>query len=312
MAAEDLAEFSSEWVEPVSTSYRGWRVYELPPNGQGMAALQILNLLEQFSPAAGGPASFEEIHKRIEMTKLAYADLRAFNADPRFSPVPVTGLLSKHYARERARLFDPAKAACEVKPGNPQPGNTVYLSVVDREGNIVSWIQSIAARWGSGVTVDGMGFILHNRGGAFVLDPKHPNALAPRKRPYHTIIPAFMEKGDQHIGFGIMGGLNQPVAHAQFVSNFVDFGLNLQAALEAPRFTKLQHDGCQILIETRVPEEVRKQLAEAGQRLTEASGYGFLLGRGQAVLHDSKTNVNYGASDPRGDGSAEPEPLVLK
>ncbi len=277
-----------------------------------MAALEILNLLEQFPPATGGLTSFEEIHKRIEATKLAYSDLKAFNADPKFAPVPVAGLLSKEYAKERAGLFDPAKANCDVKPGDPKPGNTVYLSVVDREGNIVSWIQSIAARWGSGITVDGMGFILHNRGGGFTLDAKHPNVLAPRKRPYHTIIPAFMEKGDQHIGFGIMGGLNQPVAHAQFVSNYVDFGLNLQAALEAPRFTKLQHDGCQVLIETRVPEEVRKQLAEAGHRLTEAKGYGFLLGRGQAVLHDSRTHVNYGASDPRGDGSAEPEPPAIK
>ena len=196
MAPEDLAEFSSEWVEPISTTYRGWRVYELPPNGQGMAALEILNLLEQFQPAAGGPTSFEEIHKRIEATKLAYSDLHAYNADPKFAPVPVAGLLSKEYARERARLFDPAKANCDAKPGEPSPGNTVYLSVVDREGNIVSWIQSISARWGSGVTVDKMGFILHNRGGGFVLDAKHPNVLAPRKRPYHTIIPAFMEKGD--------------------------------------------------------------------------------------------------------------------
>ena len=311
MAPEDLAEFSSEWVEPISTTYRGWRVYELPPNGQGMAALEILNVLEQFPPAPGGITSFDELHKRIEATKLAYADLKAFNADPKFASVPVDGLLSKDYARKRALLYDPAKADCSVKPGDPHPGNTVYLSVVDREGNIVSWIQSIAARWGSGVTVDGMGFVLHNRGSGFVLDAKQPNVLAPRKRPYHTIIPAFMEKGDQHIGFGIMGGLNQPVAHAQFVSNFVDFGLNLQAALEAPRYTKLQHTGCQVLIESRVSEAVRKQLTEAGHQLTETKEYGFPMGRGQAVLHDSRTNVTYGASDPRGDGSAEPEPLSL-
>jgi gamma-glutamyltranspeptidase / glutathione hydrolase len=312
IAPEDLAEFSSEWVEPISTTYRGWKVYELPPNGQGMAALQILNLLEQFQPVPGGPASFEEIHKRIEATKLAYADLRAYNADPKFAPVPVEGLLSKEYAQERAKLFDPAKATCDVQPGTPHPGNTVYLTVVDREGNIVSWIQSIAARWGSGITVDGMGFILHNRGSGFVLEPKHPDVLAPRKRPYHTIIPAFMEKGDLHLGFGIMGGLNQPLAHAQYVSNFVDFGQNLQAALETPRFTKQQHSGCQVMIESRVPQSVRTQLKEAGHQLTEFNEYGFLMGRGQAVLHDAKTKVNYGASDPRGDGSAEPEPPPVK
>jgi len=312
MAPEDLAEFSSEWVEPISTTYRGWRVYELPPNGQGMAALEILNMLEQFQPAAGGPTSFEEIHKRMEATKLAYADLHTYNADPKFGSVPVAGLLSKDYAHERASRFDPAKADCDIKPGEPKSGNTVYLSVVDREGNIASWIQSISARWGSGVTVDKMGFILHNRGAGFVLDAKHPNVLAPRKRPYHPIIPAFMEKGDVHIGFGIMGGLNQPVAHAQYVSNYVDFGLNLQAALEAPRFTKLQHTGCQVMIENRVPEAARKQLSDAGHQLTVTNEYGFSMGRGQAVLHNSKTKVNYGASDPRGDGSAEPEPPPLK
>jgi len=308
MAADDLARFTPEWVDPISTTYRGWTVYELPPNGQGMAALEMLNIMETAAASAEGSSSVGALHLKIEAMKLAYADLRRYNADPRFAKVPVRGLLSKEYAEERARLIDPTKAKCEIAAGKPPASETTYLSVVDREGNIVSLIQSNYESFGSGITVRGMGFVLQDRGALFSLDPSSPNVLAPRKRPFHTIIPAFMEKGDQHIGFGIMGGANQPLAHAQFVSNLVDYGMNIQAALENPRFTVSPNGGCYIVIESRVKSEVREKLTSMGHIFRVDREYSTSMGRGQAVLHDSKTGVNYGASDPRADGSAEPEP----
>jgi gamma-glutamyltranspeptidase/glutathione hydrolase len=308
MAADDLAEFSPEWVEPISTTYRDWTVYELPPNGQGMAALEMLNIMETSPASPDGPLSVAELHKKIEAMKLAYADLGRYNADPRFAKVPVQGMLSKEYARERARRIDVGKADCEVRPGTPPTSDTTYLSVVDREGNIVSLIQSNYEAFGSGVVVRGMGFVLQDRGALFSLDPASPNALAPRKRPFHTIIPAFMEHGEQHVGFGIMGGANQPLAHAQFVSNVVDYGMNIQEALEKARFTVSPERGCNIVIESRVPPEVRQKLSAMGHQLDVRHEYTTAMGRGQAVMHDSKTKVNYGASDARADGSAEPEP----
>ena len=308
LSADDLSEFSPEWVEPISTTYRGWTVYELPPNGQGMAALEMLNIMESSPASPDGPLSVAELHKKIEAMKLAYADLGRYNADPRFANVPVKGILSKGYARERAKLIDPGKANCEVAAGMPPMSDTTYLSVVDRDGNIVSLIQSNYEAFGSGVAVRGMGFVLQDRGALFSLDPASPNALAPRKRPFHTIIPAFMEHGDQHIGFGIMGGANQPLAHAQFVSNVVDYGMNIQAAMENARFTVSPKRGCNIVIESRVTPEVRQKLSAMGHQLDVRHEYSTAMGRGQAVVHDSKANVNYGASDPRADGSAEPEP----
>jgi len=307
ISADDLAQFSPEWVKPVSTTYRDWTVYELPPNGQGMAALEMLNIMET-SPASGSPLSTAELHNKIEAMKLAYADLYRYNGDPRFAKVPVEGLLSKPYAQQRAKLIDPARANCDVLVGNPPGSDTTYLSVVDRDGNIVSLIQSNYDAFGSGVTVRGMGFVLQSRGALFSLDPGSPNVLQPRKRPFHTIIPAFMERGEQHIGFGIMGGPNQPVAHAQFVSNVVDFGLNIQAALEEPRFTVSPERGCNIVIESRVSPDVRSQLSSMGHNLKVEREYSTAMGRGQAVMHDSKTKVNFGASDARADGAAEPEP----
>jgi len=307
MAADDLAEFSPEWVEPISTTYRDWTVYELPPNGQGMAALEMLNIMETSPASPEGPLSVAELHKKIEAMKLAYADLGRYNADPRFAKIPVKGMLSKEYARQRAQLIDPGKANCEVAAGTPQTSDTTYLSVVDREGNIVSLIQSNYESFGSGVAVRGMGFVLQDRGALFSLDPRSPNALAPRKRPFHTIIPAFMEHGEQHVGFGIMGGANQPLAHAQFVSNVVDYGMNIQEALETARFTISPQSGCNIVIESRVTPEVRQKLSAMGHQLDVRHEYTTAMGRGQAVLHDSKAKVNYGASDARADGSAEPE-----
>ncbi len=308
MSADDLAEFSPEWVEPISTTYRDWTVYELPPNGQGMAALEMLNIMETSPASPEGPLSAAELHKKIEAMKLAYADLERYNGDPRFAKVPVQGMLSKEYARQRARLIDPRRANCEVANGTPPTSDTTYLSVVDRDGNIVSLIQSNYEAFGSGVVVRGMGFVLQDRGALFSLDPASPNALAPRKRPFHTIIPAFMEHGEQHIGFGIMGGANQPLAHAQFVSNVVDYGMNIQEAMENARFTVSPQRGCNIVIESRVTPEVRQKLSAMGHQLDVRREYTTAMGRGQAVLHDSKTKVNYGASDARADGAAVPEP----
>jgi gamma-glutamyltranspeptidase/glutathione hydrolase len=307
MSADDLSQFSPEWVEPISSTYRGWTVYELPPNGQGMAALEMLNIMET-SPASGeGPSGAPELHKKIEAMKLAYADLLRYNGDPRFAKVPVKGLLSKEYAQERAKLIDPSHANCDVTYGMPH-NDTTYLTVVDKDGNIVSLIQSNYEDFGSAVTVRGMGFVLQDRGGLFSLDPASPNALAPRKRPFHTIIPAFMERGDQHIGFGIMGGFNQPLAHAQVVSNIVDYNMNIQQALENARFTVSPKRGCNIMIERRVKTDVLKQLSSQGHIFDLHQEYSDAMGRGNSVMYDSKTKVKYGASDPRADGSAEPEP----
>jgi len=309
LQADDLKEFAAEWVEPISTTYRGWKVYELPPNVQGMAALEMLNIMEQFQPAKAGPLSAEEIHKRVEAMKLAYADLARYNADPRFAKIPVSGLLSKEYAKQRARLIDLEKADCNPQAGQPPASDTTYLTAVDREGNIASLIQSNFSSFGSGVTVRGMGFALQNRGALFMLDPSKPDALAPRKRPFHTIIPAFLEHGDDHIGFGIMGGANQPLAHTQFVSNLVDYGMNLQAAMEAARFTVRDNFDltCNILIEDRVPADVRQQLTLMGHQLVVRGDFSLFMGRGQAIDHNTKTGMNFAASDARTDGSAEPE-----
>jgi gamma-glutamyltranspeptidase/glutathione hydrolase len=307
MAADDLADFSPEWVEPISTTYHDWTVYELPPNGQGMAALEMLNIMETAPASPEGPLSVAELHKKIEAMKLAYADLGRYNADPHFAKIPVKGMLSKEYARERAKLINPGRANCDVAAGAPPFSDTTYLSVVDHEGNVVSLIQSNYEAFGSGIVVRGMGFALQDRGALFSLDAASPNALAPRKRPFHTIIPAFMEHGDQHIGFGIMGGANQPLAHAQFVSNVVDYGMNIQEAMESARFTVSPRRGCNIVIESRVPPEVRQKLSGMGHQLDVRNAYSTAMGRGQAVLHDSKSKVNYGASDARADGAAVPE-----
>ena len=308
MTAEDLASFSAEFVQPISTDYRGWTVYELPPNGQGMAALEMLNIMETSPASTFGPFSPQEMHERIEAMKLAYSDLRRYDADPRTYDVPVKVLISKEYARKRAALIDPEKANCDQPSGSPIASDTTYLTVVDKDGNIVSWIQSLSAGFGSGVTVEGMGFALQNRGANFTLEAGHPNVLAGGKRSLHTIIPGFLEKGDLHVGFGIMGGFNQPLAHAQFVSNIVDYGMNLQAAMEAPRFTKKTASGCDVSIESRVGAQTLQQLSERGHQIRIWREYTQEMGRGQATAHNSKTGINFAASDPRADGSAVPEP----
>jgi gamma-glutamyltranspeptidase / glutathione hydrolase len=312
MTAADLAEYASEWADPISTTYHGWTVYELPPNGQGIAALEMLNIMEAFPLAEMGQNSVRALHVMIEAKKLAYADMVRYDADPKFVKIPVAGLQSKAFAAQRARLIDASKANCTVNAGVP-PGTdhgTTYLSVVDRDGNMVSLIQSnfSSVGFGSGLAVGGAGFALHNRGGLFVLDKTSPNVLAGHKRPLHTIIPAFMEKGDTRVAFGIMGGWNQAQAHAQFVSNVVDFGMNLQGALDAARFSKETFPGCDVGVEARIPENVRKALTALGHEVLVRGDYSSSkMGSGQAVERDFAKGVNFGASDPRKDGAAVSE-----
>ena len=309
MRAPDLAEYQAEWVTPLSTTYHGWTVYELPPNGQGIAALEMLNIMEQFSLGQWGQNSVRALHTMVEAKKLAYADMIRYDADPRFAKIPVEGLRSKSFSAERAKLIDAAKANCSVEAGVP-PGvdhGTTYLSVVDRDGNMVSLIQSNFATvgFGSGLAVGGAGFVLQNRGGLFTLDASHPNVLAGRKRPVHTIIPAFMERGDTRIAFGIMGGWNQAQAHAQFVSNVVDFGMNIQAALDAPRFSKETFPGCDVNFESRIADSTLRSLKAMGHQIVMRGDFSSTrMGSGQAVARNFTTRVNLGASDPRKDGAA--------
>ncbi len=309
MAAEDLADYSSEWVEPLSTQYHGWTVYELPPNGQGIAALEMLNLMQQFPLAQYGHNSADALHVMIEAKKLAYADLRKYIGDPKFSKIPVAGLLSDDYARERAKLIDMSKANCEVAPGAPPGGDTTYLTAVDQQGNMVSLIQSNFEEFGSRLVADGTGFALQDRGALFNLEEGSPDVLASHKRPLHTIIPAFMSKGDVRIAFGIMGGFNQAQAHAQFVSNVVDFGMNIQGAMEAARFTKATFGGCDVDFEDRIPADVRAALTARGHQIRTDGDFSSRMGGGQVTERNFATGVNFGGSDPRKDGEAIPEPL---
>ena len=310
MVEEDLSRFQAEWVEPISTTYRDWTVYELPPNGQGLAALEMLNILETTPLGQKGYefGSAKALHLMIEAKKLAYADLRRYIGDPRVQKLPVERLLSKEWAASRARLIDEGKASCDTSAGEMGAGSdTTYLSVVDRDGNMVSLIQSNYDLFGSGIVAPGTGFILHNRGGLFVLDAQSPNALAGRKRPLHTIIPAFAQKGDTRMAFGIMGGWNQSQAHAQFLVDVADFKMNLQAALEAPRFTKRTFAGCDVELENRFSQKTRDELKSKGHEIKLVGSFSSDVGGGQATLRDFSTGVNYGASDPRKDGEAVPE-----
>jgi gamma-glutamyltranspeptidase/glutathione hydrolase len=310
MTAEDLADYSAEWVEPLSTTYHDWTVYELPPNGQGIAALMMLNLMEKFPLGEKGYefGSANALHAMIEAKKLAYADLKRHIGDPRGQKLPIEQLLSKERAAERAKLIDPEHANCEPTAGELKPaGDTMYLSVVDRDGNMVSLIQSNYSEFGSGMVAPGTGFALQNRGALFTLDPASPNVLAGHKRPIHTIIPAFAQKGETRIAFGIMGGWNQSQAHAQFVANLVSFKMNIQAAMEAPRFTKYTFTGCDVMMENRFAAKVREELEKRGHKIQVLGAFSSEVGGGQAVMRDFATGVNYGASDPRKDGEAIPE-----
>lgn len=309
MDAHDLSEFSAEWTDPITTPYRGWDVFEIPPNGAGIAALMMLNIMERFPIQQYGHNSVEALHILIEAKKLAYADMQRYVGDPRYVSVPSAEMLSKDYARDRAGTINPAKANGDVRAGRlpVHAGDTTYLCASDSQGNVASLIQSNFASFGSGIVAEGTGFALQNRGALFTLDPSHPNVLAPRKRPIHTIIPGLMRRGDQSLAFGIMGGWNQSQAHAQFVSNVVDHGMNIQAALEAPRFTKVTFEGRDVLMEQRIPEPVRAGLSAKGHEVQVQGDFSSQMGGGQAVMHDRKARVNYGASDPRKDGAAIPQ-----
>jgi len=310
MVASDLADFSSEFVEPISTAYHDWTVFELPPNVQGLAALEMLNIMETFPMGQKdwGFGSTNALHTMIEAKKLSYADLLKYIGDPRKQKLPVATLLSKEWAAQRAKQIEANHANCESAAGEVAAGNdTTYLSVVDRDGNMVSLIQSNYESFGSGIVAAGTGFALHDRGGLFSLDPASPNALAGRKRPLHTIIPAFAQKGDTRIAFGIMGGWNQSQAHAQFIADLADFKMNIQAALEAPRFSKHSFGGCDVGMENRFPQKVRDELAAKGHKIELKGMFSGFVGGGQAVMRDFAAGVNYGASDPRKDGQAVAE-----
>jgi gamma-glutamyltranspeptidase/glutathione hydrolase len=312
ITAADLAEFQPEWVTPITTTYRGWTVSEIPPNGMGIAALMMLNLMEPFPLAEYGFHSPKALHVMIEAKKLAYADMLKYVGDQRLAKVPVPEMLDKTHAIARAKQIDPTKANCTATPSNfstitsARGKDTIYLSVVDKDGNIVSLIQSNYSGFGSGLVPKDAGFMLHNRGGLFTLEPNAPNTIAPRKRPLNTIIPGFMQKDDVRIGFGIMGGWNQAQAHAQFVANIADYGMTIQQALEAGRFTKKTFDGCDLDIEGLIPTATRSVLTTLGHKLNVVKPRSSTFGYGQAVMTDN-SGVHFGASEPRHDGAAIPE-----
>jgi gamma-glutamyltranspeptidase/glutathione hydrolase len=311
LSYEDLAEHHSEWVEPVSTNYRGYDLWELPPNGQGIAALQILNILEGYDITAMGFGSKEYIHAFVEAKKLAYEDRAKYYADPAFNDIPVEHLVSKEYAAERRALINPDKAARTYPAGELEQGNTIYMTVADRYGNMVSLIQSNYRGMGSGMTPYGLGFILQDRGELFSLEEGHFNCFAPGKRPFHTIIPAFITRdGRPYMSFGVMGGSMQPQGHVQIMVNMIDFGMNLQEAGDAPR---IRHggssqptgseilDGGTVYLEAGIDYGVIRELVKMGHRVQfDVGGYGGY----QAVLLDEEKGVYYGASESRKDGQA--------
>ena len=302
---EDFSSHTTEWVEPIGADYRGHTILELPPNGQGITALIALNILEGFDLPAMAYGSAPYYHLLIEATKQAFADRDQYVADPLFADLPVEGLLSKEYAKARRREIDRQRAG-EYVAGSPLPfGNTVYVSCVDRERNVVSLIHSLFTAFGSGVVAGETGICLQNRGAGFVDDPQHPNALAPGKRPLHTIIPAMILKDDRPwLCFGVMGGDVQPQGHLQVAINLIDFGMNVQEALEAPRYRLM--GGKLIALERAIPHEVRHALERMGHELLPYGEVppGTPYGGGQAVLIDAEHGVLQGGSDHRKDGCA--------
>lgn len=312
MDEADLAAHGSTWDAPISAMYRGIRVWECPPNGQGLAALLALNLLEGFDLAALPPLGPERLHLQIEAMRLAFADAGWHVADPAFSPAPLNELLSKEYAAERRKLLNPSRATINPERGSPKSGSdTVYLTVVDGEGNACSFINSNYAGFGTGIVPSGRGFTLQNRGHNFSLDPGHPNALAPRKRPYHTIIPAIATResdGSLYASFGVMGGFMQPQGHMQVLCALVEDQADPQEALDRPRFciTAPQESAAGgVALEEGIPDETLTRLSDMGHPVSMTRGYGrALFGRGQIILRDPATGVLTGGSDPRADGCA--------
>ena len=311
---EDFAEHTSEWVEPVSTEYRGHRVWELPPNGQGIAALEMLNILEQHNIREMGHNSADYLHLLVEAKKLAFADRARFYADPAFGEPPVQQLISKEYATRQAQRIDMARAATDVPHGDPKlsHGDTVYLTVVDQDRNCCSFIQSIYYGFGSQVVAGKTGFPLQNRGALFALDDEHPNRLEPKKRPFHTIIPAMVTRGGKPwFCFGVMGGDMQPQGHVQVLVNLIDFEMNVQQAGDAARIRHggsqtptgqpLAPDGGYVAVESGVSLDVIRELQSRGHRVVRSTGS---FGGYQGILLDHKHNVLHGATEPRKDGAA--------
>ena len=306
---EDLANFNSEWVEPVSTNYRGYDVWELPPNGQGMVALQILNILENFDVKKMGLFSSDYVHLFTEAKKLAFADRAKHYADPNFSKIPIEQLVSKSYAKERAALIDLTKAAQVDESGIPDGGDTIYLTAADQFGNMISLIQSNYRGMGSGMVPPGLGFMLQDRGELFSLEEGHANVIEGGKRPFHTIIPAFVTKDNKpYLSFGVMGGATQPQAHAQIIINLIDFGYNLQEAGDAPRLVhsgssqptdEIMLDGGSLSLETGFGTAIEEALKKKGHKLQYQKG---IFGGYQAIM--IKDGVYFGASESRKDGQA--------
>lgn len=313
-SVKDFAEHRSDWIEPVSTNYRGYDVWELPPNGQGIAALEMLNVLEAYDVKKMGPFSPDYLHLFIEAKKLAFADRARFYTDPEFATLPVKELISKEYAARQRKRIDPDKAALDVPAGDPllAHGDTIYLTVVDKDRNCCSFIQSLYFGFGSQVVAGDTGFALQNRGCLFALDEKHLNRLEPHKRPFHTIIPAFVTRdGQAWLSFGVMGGDMQPQGHVQVLIDMIDFGMNVQEAGDAPR---IQHFGSQtptgqpaepeggrVGAESGIPEATLEALKAKGHRIVRAPGS---FGGYQAILIDAKHGTLHGGSDPRKDGCA--------
>ena len=311
LSYDDLASHHSEWVEPVSVNYRGYDVWELPPNGQGIAALQMLNILEGYDLASMGFGSADFIHLFVEAKKLAFADRAKYYADPAFNKIPVEQLISKDYAAQRRRLINMHRAARSVEAGKLEQGETVYLTVADQWGNMVSLIQSNYRGMGSGMTPDGLGFVLQDRGELFNLKEGEMNSYAPGKRPFHTIIPAFITKdGQPWISFGVMGGAMQPQGHVQIVVNLIDFGMNLQEAGDAPRIRhsgssqptgEVMNDGGTVYLESGFSYQTIRDLMQRGHHISwTVGGYGGY----QAIMWDPVNKVYYGASESRKDGQA--------
>jgi len=305
ISMEDLAAQKSEWVEPISTNYRGYTVYEIPPNGQGLTALLMLNILEGFDLASMSSEPDRFYHTLIEATKLAFADRNRYIADPAFARVPVAELLSKEYAAKRRALIDPNKALNLVNPGEINVGSdTTYFTVVDKDGNAVSFINSLFDAFGSGIVAGDTGIVLQNRGSGFSLDPNHPNRIEPGKRPLHTIIPAMVFKDNKlFMSFGVMGGAIQPQGHVQVLVNLIDLGMGLQQAIDSPRYRYV--NGRSVLLEDEIPANVIDRLMAMGH--VRASPPGALrssMGGGQAIMIDPVSKTLMGASDPRKDGLA--------
>lgn len=308
----DLAAHQSTWIEPVSVNYRGYDVFELPPNGQGISVLQMLNILEGFDLKALGHNSAEYLHLLVEAKKLAFEDRARYYADPDFAKIPVSWLLSEEYATQRRTLIDPKKASERLDSGAPalRAGDTVYLTVADNEGNMVSLIQSNMLEFGSGMVPDGLGFVFHNRGTSFTMQPGHANVYAPSKRPFSTIIPGFVTKnGQPFLSFGVMGGAMQPQGHVQVLCNLIDFGMNVQEAGDAARFSHSgssepigtrMTDGGRLALESGISSAVRTELEKRGHRLAETDFFGGY----QAILWDAVNRIYWGATEMRKDGQA--------